>query len=269
MTQTVAARAEALRRERVPFVHARVVRAERPTSAKPGDEALVLADGTVEGFVGGSCAEATVREQSLRLLESGEKVLLRITPRSVEVAEEPGRADPPGTVTVSNPCLSGGTLELFLEPVVPPPLLAVLGKTPIARAVTAVGGVVGYHVVPFEASALDGAAAVVLASHGGPGEEDALRAALAARVPYVGLVASRTRGEAVVAELGLDAPVAVRAHTPAGLDIGARTPEEVALAILAEIVASRPRTLREARDARGKTACHHGGGTPRTGPPPP
>jgi xanthine dehydrogenase accessory factor len=240
MISTVAARAEALRRERVPFVHARVVRAERPTSARPGDEALVLADGTVEGFVGGSCAESTVREQSLRLLESGETVLLRITPRNVAATAAPGRADPVGTVTVSNHCLSGGTLELFLEPVVPPPLLAVLGHTPIARALAAVGGAVGYEVVPFEASDLDGATAVVLASHGGPGEEAALRAALAAGVPYVGLVASRRRGEAVVAGLGVEAPVAACVHTPAGLDIGPRTPEEVALAILAEMVASRP-----------------------------
>jgi xanthine dehydrogenase accessory factor len=261
MTPTLAARAELLRRERVPFVHARVVRAERPTSAKPGDEALVLADGTVEGFVGGACAEATVREESLRLLESGETMLLRITPQSVEVAGEPGRADPAGTVTVVNPCLSGGTLELFLEPVVPAPLVAVLGDTPIARAVTAVGAALGYHVVPFEASALDSAAAVVLASHGGTGEEDALRDALAADVPYVGLVASRTRGEAVVAELGVEVPTAARTHTPAGLDIGARTPEEVALAILAEMVASRPRAPGESRRARGKTTCHHGSST--------
>ena len=109
----VAERAGALRRQRVPFVHARVVRAERPTSAKPGDEALVLADGTLEGFVGGTCAESAVQAQSLELLRSGGSLLLRITP-----VEEPGRSDPPGTVTVHNPCLSGGTLEVFLEPVV-------------------------------------------------------------------------------------------------------------------------------------------------------
>src|SRR5437763_16391394 len=95
-------RAAALRAQRVPFVHARVVRADRPTSAKAGDEALVLADGTVEGFVGGTCAESTVRAQSLALLDSGETLLLRISP-----VEEPGRADPPGAVTAYNPCLSG------------------------------------------------------------------------------------------------------------------------------------------------------------------
>lgn len=234
----VAERAAALRGDRVPFVHARVVRTERPTSARAGDEALVLADGTVEGFVGGTCAESTVRAQSLALLDSGESLLLRITP-----SEDPGHTDPPGTVTAYNPCLSGGTLEIFLEPVVPAPLVAVFGDTPIARALVAVGGPVGYHTVPFEASTLESAVALVVASHG-RGEEEVLAVALAAGVPYVGLVASRARGEAVLASLTVPGgPEAARAgiHTPAGLDIGARTPEEVALSILAEIVALRPR----------------------------
>lgn len=228
-------RAGALQRQRVPFVHARVVRAERPTSVKPGDEALVLADGTVEGFVGGTCAESTVRAQSLALLDSGESVLLRITATE---EEEPERVDRPGTVTAYNPCLSGGTLEIFLEPVVPSPLIAVHGDTPIARALLALCGPAGYHAVPVQATTLDGAAAVVVASHGRD-EPEILTAALAAGVPYVGLVASRQRGEAVVAALDVDAGARSRVRTPAGLDIGARTPEEVALSILAEIVATR------------------------------
>jgi xanthine dehydrogenase accessory factor len=252
----VSERAGALRRERVPFVHARVVRAERPTSGKPGDEALVLADGTLEGFVGGTCAEETVRAHSLGLLASGESLLLRITPE-----EEPGRADPPGTVTAVNPCLSGGTLEVFLESVMPAPLVGVYGDTPIARAVLALGAALGYYTVSLESTTptttLDGAAAVVVASHGGRREEDVLTAALVADVPYVGLVASLRRGEAVVAHLALDPAAAARVHTPAGLDIGARTPEEVALAILAEIVASRPRAPGQSRSARGKQPCAH------------
>jgi xanthine dehydrogenase accessory factor len=238
-------RARTLRRERVPFVHARVVRAERPTSAKPGDEALILPDGTVEGFVGGTCAESTVRAQSLTLLDSGESLLLRITPEA-----EPGHVDPAGTVTAVNPCLSGGTLEIFLEPVVPAPRVAVHGDTPIARALLALGAPLGYDTVPvgpasFEgAASLEGAAAVVVASHG-RGEEEVLAAALAAGVPYVGLVASRKRGEAVVAALVADGRLRdedrPKVHTPAGLDLGARTAGEVALSVLAEIVAERPR----------------------------
>ena len=133
----------------------------------------------------------------------------------------------------------------------------VLGDTPIARAVLAVGGALGYEVGPFDASGLDGVAGVVLASHGGPGEDGALRAAIGAGVPYIGLVAGRARGQAVVAALGADAGTGTRSHTPAGLDIGPATPEEIALAILAEMVSVRPRVPGQARAARGKRTCSH------------
>jgi xanthine dehydrogenase accessory factor len=209
-----------------------VVLAERPTSAKPGDEAVILADGSIEGFVGGTCAEATVRSQALVLLDSGESLLVRITPEP-----EPEVA---GKLVVHNPCLSGGTLEVFLEPVVPAPLVLVAGTSPIARAVVALGERLGYEVrAAGPGDSLDGVAAVVVASHGRD-EEETLLAALAADVPYVGLVASRRRGEAVVGSLDACGSKKARIHTPAGLDIGAGTPEEVALSILAEIVASRP-----------------------------
>jgi xanthine dehydrogenase accessory factor len=228
-------RAVELRAERVPFVHATVVLADRPTSAKPGDEAVVHADGTIEGFVGGTCAESTVRAQSLALLDSGDPLLLRITPTPEEEAE--ARED---RLTVHNPCLSGGTLEIFLEPVVPAPLLVVHGDSPIAAALAGLAERLGYQV---RTSGGDptGAAAVVCASHGRD-EEDLLGRALAVGVPYVGLVASRKRGEAVIASLDVDEAARARVHTPAGLDIGARTPEEVALSILAEVVAERRRT---------------------------
>lgn len=229
--QDVHERSGALQRDRVPFVHARVVLAERPTSAKPGDEAIVLADGTMEGFVGGTCAESTVRAQSLALLDSGESMLLRISP-----SEEDQQ---PGKLTVVNPCLSGGTLEIFLEPRIPAPLVAVHGDTPIARALVSLGGGLGYEIVDWASAVASEAAAVVVASHGRD-EEPVLDAALHAGVPYVGLVASHKRGEAVVASLQADEAQQARVRTPAGLDIGARTPEEVALSILAEIVASRP-----------------------------
>jgi xanthine dehydrogenase accessory factor len=228
-------RAAELRAERVPFVHARVVLADRPTSAKPGDDAIVFADGTLEGFVGGTCAESTVRAQSLALLDSGEPLLLRITP-APEIEQESG----PDRLTVHNPCLSGGTLEIFLEPVVPAPLLMVRGDSPIAHALVRLGERLGYQVLLGEAADPSGAAAVVCASHGRD-EEEVLTSALRAGVPYVGLVASRKRGESVVASLDVDEAARARVHTPAGLDIGARTPEEVALSILAEMVAERRR----------------------------
>ncbi len=225
-------RAAELRRLRVPFVHARVVLAERPTSAKPGDEAIILPDGTIEGFVGGDCAESTVRAQSLALLDSGESLLLRISP----VPEE----SQGGKLSVHNPCLSGGTLEIFLEPRRPAPYVAVVGATPVARALFALCGPLGYDVGAYDEPLPADTAALVVASHGRD-ETDALAAALRAGVPYVGLVASRKRGESVVGSLDICGSMKSLVRTPAGLDIGARTPPEIAMSILAEIVASRPR----------------------------
>lgn len=257
MNPDVEARAAELRRDRVPFVHARVVRAERPTSAKPGDEAVILPDGTIEGFVGGACAESTVRAQGLSLLDSGESLLLRISASGD--AGDAGAPEPEGTLTVVNPCLSGGTLEIFLEPVIPAPTIAVHGESPIAVALAALAERVGFEVVEGAGDAVGGEAgappaAVVVASHGRD-EEPILEAAVRTGVPYVGLVASRKRGEAVVAALELDDAQRASVHTPAGLDIGARTPREVALSILAEIVAQRPRPSGMAQAPGATTAA--------------
>jgi xanthine dehydrogenase accessory factor len=229
----LAERAAELRAARVPFVHARVVLAEAPTSAKPGAEALVLPDGTIEGFVGGTCAESTVRAQGLALLDSGESLLLRITP-----APEP---DQSGKLVVHNPCLSGGTLEIFLEPVMPAPVVVVIGAAPVAEALRALAVQLGWRVGDDDDNNdLASASALVVASHGRD-EEATLQAGIDADVPYIGLVASRKRAEAVIGSLGLCASHAARIHSPAGLDIGARTPPEIALSIMSEIVSLRPR----------------------------
>jgi xanthine dehydrogenase accessory factor len=242
----IRSRAEELRAGRTPFVAATVVRVERPTSARPGDRALVLADGTVVGFVGGECATASVQAQALAALAGGEPILLRITPSAGIPTPASGPA-PGGAVTVHNPCLSGGTMELFLEPVVPPPLVVVHGTAPIATAVSGLAERLEYAVVPWAGGGIsEDTAAVVVASHGRD-EADVLVAALRAGVPYIGLVASRRRGAAVVAALDVDERDRARIRTPAGIDIGARTPSEVALSILAEIVDSRPRPDRAGR----------------------
>jgi xanthine dehydrogenase accessory factor len=166
-------------------------------------------------------------------------VLLRILPEMPAT----GVADPAGTVTVHNPCLSGGALEIFLEPALPAPLVLILGDAPIARAVAGLAERLGYAVMAADAGAIPvDAVALVVASHG-HGEAEALTAAVRGRVPYIGLVASTRRGAAVLAALELTEEERTLIRTPAGLDIGARTPEEVALSILAEIVSSRPRAL--------------------------
>jgi xanthine dehydrogenase accessory factor len=221
--------AEQLRAERRPYVTATVVRADKPTSSKPGDTALVLDDGTIVGFVGGECAQASVQAQALLALDAGEPTLLRITPS--EVGGAPPAA---GSVTVHNPCLSGGTLEIFLEPTVPPARLAVTGDAPIARAVRELAEWLG-----FDTESDDQPDALVVATHGGD-EGPVIEAALAGGVGYVALVASHRRGAAVLDGLDLPSDDLARVYTPAGIDIGSRTPREVALSILAEIVSLRP-----------------------------
>src|SRR4051812_49518835 len=124
-----------------PYVEAVVVRAARPTAARPGDRATIRPDGTIEGFVGGSCADETVRLHALRALETGEPVLVRITPGAVE-----GPADEEGAVVVANPCLSGGALEVFLEPHLPAPRVAVVGDSPVVRALLEAGPPAGFAV---------------------------------------------------------------------------------------------------------------------------
>ena len=144
--QELAARGEA-------FVTATVVHAQRPTSAKPGMAALVLADGAIEGFVGGSCTEHSVRAYSLLAMESGEAVLLKILPFAGAAGADVVAED--GTVTVQNPCLSGGAIEVFLEPVLPAPRVLVVGDTPIASAVLRIGAELELDAVAVDGTELE------------------------------------------------------------------------------------------------------------------
>jgi xanthine dehydrogenase accessory factor len=235
-------RAQRLAAERSPFVVATVVRVQRPASVKPGAVGLVLADGSIEGFIGGVCAQHSVRLHSLEALESGMPLLLRILPDGPdEITREEG------LITVTNPCLSGGAIDLFLEPVLPAPRVLIAGGSPIVAELRRLGAAVGFEIVAAEdipdgtLTPEAGDLALVVAAHG-TDEIATLRAGLEAGVRYVGLVASRRRGAAVVDELraeGVADELLARLETPAGLDIGARTPAEVALSIVARIVELR------------------------------
>jgi len=230
---TISERARQLLAARTPFVHATVVRAQPPTSSYPGDEAILLADGTIEGFVGGQCAQNSVRKAALGALEAGESVLLRVLPDGdVHFPEALGAC------VVVNPCLSGGSLEIFLTPQLPAPLIRIYGSTPIADALAQLCGVLGYDVLreaPRDTDLAD-ATAVVIASHGGP-EAEIIRAALDHGVGYVGLVASKVRGASILTSLDLSEDERARVHTPVGLAIGAKTPAEIAVSIAAELIA--------------------------------
>jgi len=243
ITAAMSRRAEELAAEGVPFVTATVVRAQRPTSVQAGNVALVLADGGIEGFVGGVCTEHSIRAYSIQAMETGQAVLLRILPFAEEASAVPADVtDADGSVTVQNPCLSGGAVEVFLEPVLPAPRLLVCGDTPIAAAVRRLGAELGYAIA--DGDGLDARPddlGLVVAAHGRD-ELRTLRRGLESGVPYVGLVASPRRGTGVLAELradGVPDEQLARIDVPAGLDIGARTPPEVALSILARIVEVR------------------------------
>jgi xanthine dehydrogenase accessory factor len=231
VTTTIAERADELTRTGVPFVQATVVRAQKPSSAHPGDRAIILADGSIEGFVGGQCAAGSVRTAALEALSSGESLLLRVLPDGNDAFPES-----PGASIVVNPCLSGGALEIYLEPLLPSPRLYVVGTSPTAEAVASLAPALGFVVDRADPSVpAEGATAVLVSTHGGD-EPGAVRSALGAGVAFVGVVCSRTRGRALLDELALPPDDEARVHVHVGLDIGARTAPEVALSILAELV---------------------------------
>jgi len=232
MSTTMAERAGDLVRQGVPFVQATVVRAQEPTSARPGDRAIILADGSMEGFVGGQCAAGSVRTAALGILASGESLLLRVLPDDAE-----GFPDSPGAEVVVNPCLSGGAIEIYLEPLLPSPLIHLTGTSPTAEAVAVLAPTLGFRVARGGDQAGDSGPATVaiISTHGGD-ETGAVRAALEADIGFVGVVCSRTRGAALLEELALDAEDSARVRVHVGVDIGARTASEVALSILAAVV---------------------------------
>lgn len=245
---TISERVKQLLAARTPFVHATVVRTQPPTSSYPGDEAILLADGTIEGFVGGQCAQNSVRKAALGALQAGESVLLRVLPDG-----EVHFPEAPGACVVVNPCLSGGSLEIFLTPQLPAPLIRIYGATPIADALAQVCGVLGYEALR-EARGdadLSNATAVVIASHGGP-EAEIIRTALDSGVGYIGLVASKVRGASILNQLELSDAERARIHTPVGLAIGAKTPAEIAVSIAAELIA----TVRDGRLTRRTAPAH-------------
>jgi len=237
----LAAAAE-LRGRGVAFALATVVRAEAPTSAKPGAKALVLESGEVRGWVGGACAAPVVVNEARQALADGRPRLIALLGDGARLA--PRRE---GVVEYPMTCHSGGTLEIYVEPYLPRPVLLLVGRGPVVDTLAALARDAGLAVtVAGEAevaAALDGLrltsrSSVVVATHG-DGDEDALARALATEAGYVSLVASRRRAARIAESLGRRQPPPAgleRLKAPAGLDLGATTPEEIAVSILAEIV---------------------------------
>jgi xanthine dehydrogenase accessory factor len=216
--------------EGTPYVLATVVAVQPPASTRRGDRALVLTDGSLVGWVGGACAEPIVIREALRALADGDARLVRIGP--------PGLRADVAVVVAESTCASEGVVDVLIEPQLPRRTLTIVGDGPVAWTLAELARTIDWHVTAELSAATD---AVVVATMG-HGDEDALEAALAAGADYVALVASARRAQAVLAvlrERGLDENSLARVRSPAGLDLGPSTQPEIAVAILAELVAWR------------------------------
>ncbi len=254
----------------VPFALATVVRTVAATAAKAGAKAVILPDGTMsEGWIGGGCARAAVLKAARDALADGKSRLVSVQPpdelegQGRKPGEEQG-----GVRFAKNMCPSQGTMDIFVEPVLPRPQVVICGSSPVAVAIADLARRSGFAVTicapaseqagfadadrRIEGFALpvdDPAARYVVVSTQGRGDEAALLAALAVDADYVAFVGSRKKAEALktaLAERGVAAERLAKLKAPAGLDLGAITPDEIAISILAEIVA-----VRRGKDARG------------------
>jgi len=243
-----------------PFVTASVVRFQAPISGKPGDKAIILADGKMWGWIGGGCAQPVVIKEAMKALADGKPRLVRISPTA---------APEEGIVDYTMTCHSGGTLDIYIEPVLPKPHILIFGHSPIAQTLARLGRTIGYRISAVAPGAdleqfpdvdllqtdsnfgevdLDklglnklGIAreTFIVISTQGEGDEEALERAARSSAKYVAFVASKVKAQKVLEylrEAGVPSDRVSQIRAPAGLDIHAASPEEIAVSILAEII---------------------------------
>jgi xanthine dehydrogenase accessory factor len=251
------------------FVLATVVRTVSVTAAKAGAKAIIRPDGTiVAGWIGGGCAKGAVLKAAREALVDGEPRMVSVQPENLlaELGVKPGETRE-GVRFASNMCPSKGTMDIFVEPVLPHPSLIIFGASPVALSLAAQARQLGYHVVlaapaadltavpdadvvvdGFEPRYLNNARRFVVVSTQGKGDEAALKQALAVEATYHAFVGSKRKMAALrdkLIAIGLDPAAIDRVKAPAGLDLGAITPEEIAMSILAEITVERRRGQRD------------------------
>lgn len=236
-----------------PFVTASVVRFEASISGKPGDKAIIFQDGTMWGWIGGGCSQPVVIKEALKALVDGQPRLIRISPNS---------SPEQGIVDYTMRCHSGGTLDIYIEPVPPKPLLLILGRSPVAQTLARLAKTIHYGV----SAAAPGATTeqfpnadtlstdldlsdvkitpetFIVVSTQGEGDEEALEKAARTDAGYVAFVASKVKAQKVLEylrESGVPPDRVSRVRAPAGLNIRAGSPEEIAVSILAEIIEER------------------------------
>jgi xanthine dehydrogenase accessory factor len=245
-------RASELSRRGEEFALATVVWRQGPSSGQTGSRAIITAAGDVHGWIGGACAEPVVLREAARVIrERKPQLLLLGTP------EQFAGAVADGMLVVPIACQSEGALEVFMEPVVPALELIVVGRSPMTTTLADLATVLGWRPTivdgPDFADTPVAAHAIVVIATQGHGDEEAVEHAIAARPAFVGLVASRRRGEAVLgylADRGVDRAHLERVHCPVGLDLGPTSHREIAVSVIAEIVQLRAsgRLMPEAAD---------------------
>lgn len=244
-------RAAELQAQGEPFALAAVIGATAPTSAKPVARAIVTSDGTLEGWVGGGCSQDVVIEEALKCIKTGEPQIIKLSP-------EPDPSANHSTKEILMTCASSGILEIQIEPVLPRTKLLIFGNTPAAQALSRLATVVDFEIAVFAPGATEsdfpegvnfsdefvagvkwpGRSVAVVATQG-IGDEKALESALSYEPDYITMIASRKKAGTLrndLEKLGLSSEALAAVKAPAGLDIKAVTPEEIAVSILAEIV---------------------------------
>jgi xanthine dehydrogenase accessory factor len=221
------------------FALVTVVRREPPSSARVGDTALVTESGEYHGWAGGGCTRETVVREAQRAIADGEPRFISLSPEA--------SVPRPGMVALQMTCDSGGTVEIYVEPVLPVPRLLLFGDTPMVQTLARIGESMGYRVERGAEASVRGA--YVLVGTMGDDDLEVLQKVLRGEPAYVGVIASRKRFEHVretLAACGVPRAALERVCAPAGLDIGARTPEEIAVSVMAQIVQSRRKAKVEA-----------------------
>jgi xanthine dehydrogenase accessory factor len=263
------------------FVLATVVRTVSVTAAKAGAKAIIRPDGSiVAGWIGGGCARGAVLKAAREALADGCPRMVSVQPENLltELGVKAGEIRE-GVKFASNMCPSKGTMDIFVEPVLPHPSLIVLGASPVALSLAAQARTLGYHVTlaapaadlvaapevdmlidSFQLGMLAEAKRFVVVSTQGKGDEAALRAAVSTEAIYHAFVGSRRKMMSLRDKLiadGADPAALDRVKAPAGLDLGAITPEEIAMSILAEITVARRRGQREPNPSLTESKAHH------------
>ena len=238
-----------------PFAVAIVVRCERPTSGKPGDRAIISLDGKLSGWIGGGCTQPIVIKEALQSLKDGNPRLIRVSPTK--------GAEPVDDITrYTMMCHSGGALDIFIEPILTSPHLLIFGRSPVAERLAKLAKALSYRVsavvqdagweqfpdvdllvetLKHDATKMGPRTAIVVATQG-EDDEGSLEQALRTEALYIAFVASKKKWEAVseyLREKGIPTARLNSVKVPAGLDIGAASPEEIAVSILAEMIQVR------------------------------